>query len=203
MQETSFYPRYRIRDSSDVLSLSLFLSMALLYSFLRLGPILGNKVGLVFLVSFIAWFSRLYIRRILFTASSFLVERYVWPSKEIDYSDVIDLGSSKVKTRKGEISFAAMSNIAELHSLFFELMRQGKIDINQFENKAIGEELVLQKSFWPSLVISAILSGIFLVYWFFHQWRFSLLDILIVLGLIVLVVSSVVHWIYKKRMSRQ
>jgi hypothetical protein len=201
MQETSFYPKYTIRGSSDVLSISLLLILALLFSFLRLGAILGNIVGLGFLVFFIVLCSRLYIRRLLFTPSYFLVERYVWPSIKIDYTDVIDLGLSKIKTRKGEISFAAMSNVAELYSLFFELIQQGKINVDQFENKAIGEELILDKTFLPSLVISAVLSGIFLVYWFFHQSRFSLLGMMIVLGLIAVVVSLVVNWIYKKRMN--
>jgi hypothetical protein len=201
MQETSFYPRYKIRDSSDVLSISLLMAMALLFSFLRVGAILGNIVGLAFLVFFIVLSSRLYIRRIVFASFSFLVERYVWPPKRIDYSDIIDLGIAKVKTRRGEISFAAMSNLAELHSLFSELISQGKIDTDQFENKVIGEELVLQKSFWPSAIISAVLGGIFLVYWFYHQSQFSLLGILIVLSLITVVVSLGVDWIYKKRLK--
>jgi hypothetical protein len=203
MQETSFYPRYKIRHSLDVLSLSLFLTVALIYSFLRFGAILENIVGLIFLLSFIVWFSRLYIRRIVFTPSYFLVERYVSPAEKINYSDVIDMGRSKIKTRSGEISFAAMSNVVELHSLFIGLMREGKIDIDQFENKAISEEQVLQKSFWPSILISTVLSGIFLVYWLYHQSRFSLLGILIVLSLIAIVVSSVVHWLYKRRMNKQ
>jgi hypothetical protein len=127
--------------------------MALLYSFLKVGAVWGNLVGLGFLVFFVVWFSRLYIRRIVFTSSHFLVERYVWPPKKINYSDVMDMGVSKVKTRSGEISFAAMSNVAELLSLFIGLMREGKIDIGQFENKAIREEQALRKSFWPSILI--------------------------------------------------
>ena len=203
MQDTNFYPIYKVRDSSDVLTISLLMTVALIYSFLRLGAILGNIVGLFLQLFFVVWFSRLYIRRIVFTSSYFLVERYISPKQKINYSDVIDMGRSKIKTRSGEISFAAMSNVAQLHSVFFELMREGKIDIDQFENKALGEELVLHKSFLPSLVISAVLSGIFLVYWFYHQSRFNLLGVLIVLSLIAVVVPSAVQWIYKKRMNDQ
>ena len=203
MQETSFYPRYKVKDSSDVLTIGLLMTVALIYSFLRLGAILGNIVGLIFHLFFIVWFSRLYIRRIVFTSSSFMVERYVWPVQNINYSDVIDMGRSKIKTRSGKISFAAMSNVAQLHAVFFELMREGKIDIDQFENKAIDEEIVLDKSFWRSLVISVVLSGTFLVYWFYHQSRFSLLGILIVLSFVAVAVPSVVQWIYKKRMNDQ
>src|SRR5919106_118561 len=114
MHETSFYPKYKIRHSLDVLSISLLLTLVLLYSFLKVGSRLPNIVGAGFLLFFIIQFSRLYIRRIVFTSSYFLVEKYVWPSMKIDYSDVIDMGASKVKTRRGEISFAAMSNFREL-----------------------------------------------------------------------------------------
>ena len=203
MQETSFYPRYKVKDSSDVLTISLLGIVALIYSFLRLGAIPGNIVVLAFYLFFIAWFSRLYIRRIVFTSSYFLVESYLRPSQKFNYSDVIDMGSSKIKMRSGEVSFAAMSNVAQLHAVFFELMREGKIDIDQFENKALDEEIVLNKSFWPSVVISAILSGIFLVYWFYHQSHFNLLGILIVLSLIGMVVPSVIQWLYKKHMNDQ
>jgi hypothetical protein len=187
----------------DVLSLSFFLAIALLYSFLKLGAILGNIAGLAYLVFFFLRFSRLYIRRIIFTPSYFLVEKYVWPSKKINYSDVIDLGISKVKTRRGEISLVAMNNIAELRSLFIDLLRQGTIDIDQFENKAIGEDLVLDNSFWPSLVVTIVLSVIFLVYWFYQGSDLSLLDVLIILSLVAVVVTSAVQWIYKRRRRDQ
>ena len=111
MQETIFYPKYLIKHSLDVLSISVFLALALAYSILKLGPTVPNVFGIGFLLFFVTLFSRLYIRRIVFASSHFAVERYVWPSIKIDYSDVVDLGASKIKTQSGEISFAAMSNI--------------------------------------------------------------------------------------------
>ncbi len=91
MQEIVFYPKYMIRHSWDVLSIGLLLILALSYSFLRVCLSLPNLVGVGFLLFVILQFSRLYIRRIVFTSSYFLVDRYVWPSMKIDYSDVIDL----------------------------------------------------------------------------------------------------------------
>lgn len=91
MQEIVFYPKYMIRHSWDVLSIGLLLILALSYSFLRVGLSLPNLVRVGFLLFVILQFSRLYIRRIVFTSSYFLVDRYVWPSMKIDYSDVIDL----------------------------------------------------------------------------------------------------------------
>jgi hypothetical protein len=160
-------------------------------------------VGLATLLSFVLWFSRFYIRRIVFAPSYFLVEKYVGSSKKVDYSDVFDMGISKIKTKRGEINLAAMSNVTELHSLFFELMKQGKIDVDQSENRALIEDLVAEKSFTPALLISALLTIAFLVYAYYHQPRFNSLVTWLVLILIISVVSPVVHWIYKRRMNDQ
>jgi len=199
MQETSFYPRYTIRGSSDVLSLSLLMSGALIFSFLKVGASMNTLLGVMFLTLFIIRFSHMYIRRIVFMPSYFLVEWYVWPSKKVEYSDVIDLGFFRVKTRKGDVSFAAMSNLAQLQAIFSKLIQQGKIDSNQFEEEVVIEELALQKSFLPSMVISIILVGAFLFYWFYHQSRFSIIGVYLVLIVIGIMVTLGVHWIYKKR----
>ena len=188
-----------IRHSWDVLIISLLLTLVLLYSILKVGLILSNVFGIGLLLSFIIFFSRLYIRRIKFSSSDFLVERYIWPSMKIDYSDVTDMGASKVKTRRGEISFAAMSNFAQLQSVFFELMRQGKIDIERFENKALNEERALQKSFLPSIIASAVVGGLFMLYWFYHQSEITLIGICLVFGFTDLVITSIIYWINKKR----
>jgi hypothetical protein len=203
MEETRFYPKYMIRHSIDVLSLCLFVVLVLLFSFLEGVLSWVNIIGVGALLSFIIFMSRQYIRHIVFTSSYFLVERYVWPSKKIDYSDVIDMGAYMVKTRKGEISFAAMSNVTELQSLFFELMRQGKIDIEQFENKALKEEWVRRKSFWPAMVVSLALWGIFLMYWLYHPSDFTLIGLGLaayILGEVISsVISSVIYRINKKK----
>lgn len=201
--EISFYPKYMIRHSLDVLLISLLLMAVLLFSFLNVGPSLVNFVGVGFLLLFILEFSRLYIRRIVFTSSYFLVEKYVWPSIKIDYSDVIDMGASKVKTRRGEVSFAAMSNFRELQSLFIELLRQGKIDINQFENKALNEEMALRKSFLPSIIISVVLGGTALLYWYYHHTDLALAGGWLVFALIIFAIVSIIYWIYKGRTKIQ
>ena len=201
MRETTFYPRYTIRGSADILSLALLQGGVLLFSFLKFGATLQNLGLLLFLVFFIVWFSRLYIRRIVFMPSYFLIQRYGWASMRITYLDVIDMGRSKIKTRKGEISFAGMSNVAQLHSLFFEKMRQGQIDIDQFENKALAEEFVLEKSFQPAFAISFALFVIFFFYCVYHRPRLSSLEMWFGFTVIVLVIPFIIYCINKWRLK--
>src|SRR5215216_4812885 len=98
MQETVFYPKYLIRHSLDVLSLGISLAIALVFAFFRSGPSLSNIIGVGTLIIFILSFSRLYIRQITFFDAYFVVHRYVWPPLRFDYSEIIDMGASKIKT---------------------------------------------------------------------------------------------------------
>jgi hypothetical protein len=203
MKETAFYPRYTIRSSADVLSISLGLTIVLAFSFLKFGAILLNFAVLVGLIGFIIFFSRLYIRRIVFTPSYFLVEKYVWSPKKIGYSEVIDMGIWTIKTKKGDINLAAMTNVAQLHSMFIELMKEHKVDVDQSENQALREELVLDQSFWPTIIISAVLIILFFIYDYYSESRLHELFFFLIPIVIVLVVSFVVNWFYQRRIKDQ
>lgn len=203
MQKTVFYPRYTIRGSADVLSIGLGLIIVLAFSFLKFGVILLNFAILLVLIAFITFFSRLYIRRIIFTPSFFLVEKYVWPSTKIGYSDVIDMGIWTIKTKRGNISLAAMTNVAQLHPIFIELMKEHKVDVEQSENQALLEELVLNQSFWPTMIISAVLVILFFIYDYYSKSRLNALFYLLVPVVTILVVSSVVDWFYKRRIKER
>ena len=199
MQETIFQPKYTIRGNWDVLSISLLMIITLLFSFLKFGISLSNILGLIFLVYFIVSFSPLYVYRIVFTPSSFIVERYIWPSKKIEYSDVVDVGISKVKTRNGNVSFAGMSNAAQLHSLFTELIEQGRIGKHQLENKISVEEMILHKTILPSIVAISVLAGALFIFWPYHNSWISDLGIVFSLIFIVYIVITVIYWINKRR----
>jgi hypothetical protein len=206
MLETIFRPKYSPRGSYDVLGISLLLAIVSLLSFIKFGIDLTTILAFSFLILFVINFSELYIRRVIFTDSYFIVEKYVWPSKKIAYSDVIDFGFSKVKTRKGDVSFSAISNAAELYSLFSKLIQQGKIDENLFENKVIIEELALRKAILPTIVISMVLNGIFMFYWYYNQSRFSTLSfwlIVISICLVGTVAMLIIYKINKKRIKLQ
>ncbi len=199
MQKEIFKPRYSIKGSWDVLSLSLLMIIALLLSFLKFGVSFSNVFETAFLILFILYFSRNYIRRIEFKSSCFVVEKYVWPSKKIDYSDVTDLGMFKVKTRKGDVSFGSMSNAKQLHLLFSELIKQGKINKSQIENKVVIQEINFRKSIIPTIVISSILWGVVLYFWPYGTSRFSGIGIWFSLFIIFVLVMLVINLVIKKR----
>jgi len=166
MQKEIFKPKYSIKGSWDVLSLSLLMIIVLLLSFFKFGVRFSNVSDFVFLIFFMLYFSRNYIRRIVFKSSCFIVEKYVWPSIKIDYSDVIDLGMFKVTTRKGDVSFAGMSNARQLHVLLLELVKQGKIHKMQIENKVVTKEINFRKFIIPTIVVFYIVWRILIFLYF-------------------------------------
>lgn len=172
-----------------------------LFSFLKFGITLSNIALLIVLIFFIAYFSPLYIRRIVFASSFFIVEKYLWPSKKIEYSDVVYVGPSKVKTRKDDVSFAGMSNPDELHSLFIELIEQGEINHNQLEKKIIVEETIDTKSVLPTLIISLPFCILLFYFWPFNDYWFSSVGFGVSSGLIIFIVGSIVKWIMKKMLK--
>jgi hypothetical protein len=196
MQDTVFRPRYSFKSFWDVIILSLLLMFALLFSFLKLGFTLTNMLGSICLIFFLGWISHFLIRRIVFSISSFCIEKYFWPSKTIEYSDVIDLGKTKIKTRRGEVRFTGMSNASELLSRFTKLIEQGKIKKSQIENKVVTQEIIFRKSIIPSLVISSLLWGVGLYFW--PDYSSSFISAGILLFIIFICVILVIEWMIKK-----
>jgi hypothetical protein len=201
MQKIIFRPKYAIRWSWDVLSIGLSGLIVLLFSFWKFGITLSNVSLSMFLIFFIVYFSPFYIRRIVFASSFFTVENYVWPSKKIEYSDIIDIGPWKVKTRKGNVSFLSMRNAGQLHSLFIELIKQGKIHKNQLEKKIEVEETIDKKSVLPALIISLPFCILLFYFWPFHRYWFSSVGFGASSALIFFIVGSIVKWIMKKRLK--
>lgn len=161
--------------------------------------------GLIVLVPFVVWVLHLLIRRIVFSQSTFYIEKYTWPSKRIKYSDVIDLGNTRIKTRNGDVILAGMSNAPELIEQFRELIEQGKINKGQIENKLVQEEATFRKSIIPALFVSFILWALVLYFWPYHHlifndggiWQF-LFGVLFLLVVIFLVVLLITQWLFKK-----
>jgi hypothetical protein len=154
MKKSIFRPRYSFKNFLDVITLGLLLFFTLAFSYLKKGLTPTNIFGWIFLGFFVVFILHFLIRRIVFSESTFYIERYFWSSKKIGYTDVIDLGNTKIKTRRGEISFAGMSNAPELLAQFTRLIEQGKIEQNQIENKVVVQETIFRKSIIPALVVT-------------------------------------------------
>jgi hypothetical protein len=198
MKISIFRPRYSFKNFLDVITLGFLLFFALVFSYLKKGLTPTSIFGWIFLGFFVVFVLHFLIRRITFSQSIFCVERYFWPSKTIGYTDVIDLGKTKIKTRKGEISFAGMSNAPELLAQFTKLIEQGKIKQNQIENKVVLQETIFRKSIIPALVVTFMSWVVVIYFWPFHDSRFSTFGLGLSLVVIFLLVILTTQWIIKK-----
>ena len=188
-----------------MLSLTLFGSVVVASLFIWDGP---SPLALFLLLSnflFVLSFSGQYIRRIEFSSSYFLIIRYTRLPKKVNYSDITDLGYYKVKFRSDEISFTAMSNLRELHTLFLKLVEEGKIHKTNLEHKATKEEWVNAKAFRPTIVACIVLS--IPVFFIWIRYLGNLSFYLGLLGLLVMELSmcfaviAAFQWYYKRRMK--
>ncbi len=204
-KNSTFRPRYSFRNFWDVITLGLLLFSTVVFYYLKTSFSPMTIFGLIVLVPFVVWVLHLLIRRIVFSQSTFYIEKYTWPSKRIKYSDVIDLGYTSIKTRNGDVILAGMSNAPELIEQFRELIEQGKINKGQIENKLVQEEATFRKSIIPALFVSFILWALMLYFWPYHHLIFNdggiwlfLFGVLFLLVVIFLVVLLITQWLFKK-----
>jgi len=139
------------------------------------------------------------IRRIVFASSSFCVEYYFQPTKEIEYSDVVDFRNASVVTRSSDISVAGMGNGSELLTLFQDLIEDDKIHLDQLESKIISEAASPWKSVVPSLLISLPLCAGLLHFWpLSHNWIGGI-DSLVCFVEISAPLNWIIHWFIRRR----
>ena len=205
MKNIIFYPKYRLRGSSDVLSLTLFGFLGVAGLFIWGGATPLALFLLVVNILFIINFSEQYIRRIEFTPTHFLVVRYTRLPKIISYSDITDLGYYKVKSSSDEISFTAISNLQELRAIFLKLVQDGKIDGPNLGKSAVIEELVNEKAFRPAIITCTIL-GILVFYLWLHflglkNFYLSFLGLLATELSVCFSAIAIIKWYYKKHIK--
>jgi hypothetical protein len=103
----------------------------------------------VFLCVITASLPYTFIKRIVFTEHAFAIEKFLWPTKIIEYTEVSDLSGSTIKTRNGNVLIGSVVNSDELLNIFTQLIEQGKISRHQIENKLIAQE---NRMLWTSLI---------------------------------------------------
>jgi hypothetical protein len=161
----------------------------------------------VVVVLFCLWWTRKLIRRMVFTATDFSVERYIWLTKTYHYSEVIDIGVTQIKTRRGTIGMEGMNNGFELRKLFVQLIQQDIIHYSQLENKLFDKQRIQIKSTLPALLISLIPWSVLLYFYrpyFFHYSALaSVLIVTLSWMLFYLLSVSVVSPIIKRKLEKQ
>ena len=160
MQEVIFKPKYpsQLTLGALVLVPIEFYILWQIFSVKAVSP--ENFFAAVFFGLLLAVPPLAYVKRIVFRAKDFTIERYVLPAKTIGYADVVDVGKMVIKTRKGDLSFRTMLNADEVNNVLAGLIEQGKINRHQFENKVESRAALFGKAVMPAGIISLVLWGI-------------------------------------------
>ncbi len=169
MNKTNFEPNYRIITCLGyfiVPPLEIFLLWQIIFENERDFSAISLAAFLGLFALFMPY--RL-IRRITFTESSFLIEKYFWAAKTIDYADVVDIGTTLIKTQSGNVSLYSITNANELYNIFITLIENGKINRYQIENKIYGQEVLSRKAFLPAILISLVLQFITSSIWSYEK----------------------------------
>jgi hypothetical protein len=140
-----------------------------------------------------------YVKRMVFRANDFSIEKFILPTKIIEYSDVIDVGAMVLKTRNGDLSLRTMTNSDELSKILAGLIEQGKINRHQLENKVASRAIIIRKAIMPAGIISLVL---WVVTFFAFPYKDSFFRDLSLLGFFI-PVYIVVYQVLKKRAGNQ
>ena len=199
MQEIVFKPKYPPQLTFGTLVLTPIEFYILWQILAGKDPSPENIFGAVFfgLLLIIPPFA--YIKRMVFRTNNFSIEKFILPTKTIEYSDVTDVGAMVLKTRKGGLSLRTMTNSDELSKILAELIKQGKINRLQLENKVDSRSIIVRKALIPAWVISFIIWGIT---FFMFPYKDSFFRDLSIIG-IFFPVYVVVYQVLKNRADNQ
>lgn len=199
MQQQIFEPKY----PTKMYSLILFIPMAVFFLWKLVAgkdTSAENIFAVIFSVLILALVPYALVKRIVFDANGFSIEKYIWPTKTIAYADVIDIGLTVIKTRSGRIGIGAMINADELHNVFGELIEQGKISRYQVENKIVAEENISRKALLPAVITSSVLWMVIMPFiWPYDESLFRSLSFLAFFTPVYIIV----YWFLKNRSESQ
>jgi hypothetical protein len=85
-----------------------------------------NILVAIFFGVMIAILSNMFIKRIFFEKNAFSIEKYIGPTKTIEYADVVDIGIATIRTRKGIFTIPPMRNSIEFRNILAKRIEQSK-----------------------------------------------------------------------------
>ena len=103
-------------------------------------PSLMFTIGSIVVVIGTLAFPFKFIRRVRF-GRKLVIDRFILPPREIDYSDITDIGITGVKTRHGNISLYEMTNANEFKDLLVTALAHAEISDGQLEGKLAQQEV--------------------------------------------------------------
>jgi hypothetical protein len=199
MQEIVFKPKYppQLTFGSLVFIPIEFYILWQIFSGKDASP--ENIFGAVFFGLLLIILPFAYIKRMVFRANNFSIEKFILPTKTIEYSDVTDVGAMALKTRNGDLSLRTMVNSDELSNIFAGLIEQGKINRHQLENKVDSRAMIFRKAIKPAGIISLAL---WVVMFFVFPYKDSFFRDISLVGFF-LPVYVVVYQVLKNRADNQ
>ena len=88
------------------------------------------------------------------------------PTKTIEYTDVVDIGTTIIKTKNGNLAiYRSLLNSNELRNILTGLIEQGKISSTQIENKVKSQEIRSGTAYFFAMIISLVLWGVTFIIW--------------------------------------
>src|SRR5258707_5434013 len=104
-----FKPKYHPRLYLSLIAMPVFdvIAVVAIWTGLRdlIYILFAGGLAVLMVLALLRW-----IRQIRFEANEIVIERYLYPPQTIRYDEVVDFGSTIVKTRKGNIPFGAFAN---------------------------------------------------------------------------------------------
>ena len=85
------------------------------------------------------------VRQIRFD-EKFFVDRFIVPSLELDYTDIVDVGISGFKTKKRSFSLAGAKNADDFRGMLAYAMEKRNISQSQIKGKLAKQEVVAWKT---------------------------------------------------------
>ena len=192
MEEKNFKPKYTGKLYFGLLCVVLF-------DFLMLWQIISGKdsspvtiIFAAFITLIIAVSPYVFMKRIVFKANAFTVEKFLWPTKTIEYTDVVDIGTTIIKTKNGNLAISrSILNSNELRNILTGLIEQGKISSYQIENKLVSQEKMSRKARTLAIIISTVLWVVTTLIWPYRDSLFRDLILLVFFIPIYIVIYTV------------
>lgn len=191
--EITFRPRYgwRYRFALGFLPIMLALCLFVLFTKGAKDPKIYLVLACVFAGGIVL--AATTIRRIRF-GSRIIVERYLFPPRVIDYSDIVDIGIIHIKLKKGQLSFPQIQNVDELHEIFDDVMRRGAMSPGQIEGTLAGKEAIGAVASFVAMVIAIVVTLIL----YFVRPRWLHLDFRLVTLIVFALLMPPTYWLLKR-----
>ena len=90
--------------------------------------------------------------------STIIVDRFLLPSREFQYSEITNVGFSSIRTTRGRIHLYPMRNINELHEILHEYMRKGLVDGAAFDGSEVVREILSNTAAAYAALIATVLA---------------------------------------------